>query len=155
MWSLHSSMAESWKFHPFQTESDLDVVQGWKLLLPWFKSKKPVDFWRTLLDLSQEDFRKQSIWPNLNPEVCSLNTVQKLWKPNCLGGVTHATVEIVCLIREEEEAINRNTSLLNMGESWEFKESGQGRRKGWQEPRNYIAAWKLWRSTLQATFQVS
>ena len=29
----------------------------------------------------------------------------------------HATVETVCLIREEEEAIHRNTSLLNMGES--------------------------------------
>lgn len=67
----------------------------------------------------------------------------------------HATVETACLIREAEEAINRNMSLLNMGESWEFKGSGQERRKGWQEPRNYIAAWKLWRSTLQATFQVS
>lgn len=29
----------------------------------------------------------------------------------------HVTVETACLIREAEEAINRNMSLLNMGES--------------------------------------
>ena len=61
-----------------------------------------------------------------------------------------------CWIRDTAAKKKKKVlSLLNMGESSEFKETRQERERITKEPKDYIAVWKLWRSTLSTIFQVS